>query len=224
GLLGKKFINNLSSIVSRSELSKIIFNTYDDGGRVRILEWIQWKHLCELYIYLTPGTFETSVMRALVDGVTKMSEKVKLERFRFWTASWHIPLTLPEEDLLQTFLASVSVMNLTLRVAMTLEQILSLFRSSDFSRLKTLSLEAEWLKSSEVDAVLDGLRHVTTLKKLGRFVANSKQRRRMKSKGITFASFALSGAIVDMDKRSDDSGVPEVTELLVDVDVINGEI
>jgi hypothetical protein len=186
------FINNISSIVSRSELNRIEIWTREDEGRVRILESIQWKHLKKLEIRLKPGTFETSVMRTLVDGVTKMSEKVGLEAFCFMGETWVPPLTLPEGDLLRTFVAAVSIKRLWLRVYMTLEQILSLLRLTDFSRLETLVLWAGGFDSVKVDAILDGLQHATKLKGLELPGANitEEQKRRMEAKGVTLNSSA----------------------------------
>jgi len=185
--LGDVFINNISSIVSRSELHEIWMCTREDSGRVRILESIQWKHLRRLDIRLKRGTFETRVMRALVDVVTKMSEKVELDQFWFWSESWDTPLTLPEGDLLQTFVASVSFKILVLLVDMTLDQILSLLKSTDFSRLEKLLLWAKDFDSVKVDAIIDGVGHATKLSVLELEHAHitDEQRRRMKSKGIS---------------------------------------
>jgi len=38
-----------------------------------LLESIQWGHLRELWIWMKSGTFKKSVMRALVEGVKKVS-------------------------------------------------------------------------------------------------------------------------------------------------------
>ena len=181
------FVNNLSSIVARCELNRIDISMREDPGRVRILESIQWKHLRVLNIWLIPGTFETSVMRALVDGVTKMSEKVELDWFRFMGETWDTPSTLPEGDLLQSFVASTSIEVLALFVDMTLEQILSLLRLTDFSRLETLVLWAGGFDSVKVDAILDGLQHATSLRDLHLVNANitKEQYGRMNAKGIT---------------------------------------
>ena len=187
GLLGDSFINNISSIVSKSELDYIRIYTKEDSGRVRILESIQWKHLRRLDIILKPGTFETSVMRTLVDGVTKMSEKVELDQFLFGGETWD-PLTLPEGDLLRTFVASTSFKELYLLVDMTPEQTLSLLRSADVSRLRDLILWAESFDSVQVDAILDELQHATNLRYLllvGASATN-EQKRRMKAKGVSF--------------------------------------
>ena len=194
GLLGKKFINNLSSIVCRSELSMIIFNTYDDKGRVRILESIQWKYLRTLCIHMTPGTFETSVMRALVDGVMKMLEKVQLEGLVFWAEAGNDgPLTLPEGDLLQSFVASTSIERLELCVDMTLEQMLSFLKTADFSRMHHLELWAFGFSSVQVDAILDGLQHATKLEELFLLYANitDEQISRMEVKGVSLSMYAF---------------------------------
>jgi len=73
--LGDSFVNNISSVVGRSELNAIEIHMKGDEGRVRILESIQWQHLRVLEINLKPGTFETSVMRALVNGVEKCRKR-----------------------------------------------------------------------------------------------------------------------------------------------------
>jgi len=189
GRLGDSLINNLSSIVSRSELSWIRIHTEEDPGRVRILESIQWKHLRELYIALNPGTFETSVMRILVDGVTKMSEKVGLDLFEFGGKTWG-SVSLREGDLLQTFVASTSIEYLRLSVAMTLEQILSLLRSADFSQMRCLKLWAKGFDSVQVDAILDGLQCAKKLRSLDLLYANitDEQKSRMKARGVTLSA------------------------------------
>jgi hypothetical protein len=185
--LGDAFINNLSSILGRSELNYIEIWMRYDSGRVRILESIQWKHLRRLIIQLAPGTFETRVMQILVDGVTKMSEKVELDTFRFEPETRDTSLTLPEGDLLRDFVSSASIERLELKVEMTLEQILSLLKLTDFSRLETLVLWAKDFDSVKVDAVLDGLQHASKLDYLRLIGANitKEQYRRIKPRGVT---------------------------------------
>jgi hypothetical protein len=186
--LRDSFINNISSIVGRSEFSEITFYTRQNPGRVRILESIQWKHLRTLIIKLYPGTFETIVMRTLVDGVTKMSEKVELDEFVFGGETWiPTPLSLPEGDLLQTFVAAVSFKQLVLHVGMTLEQILSILKSTDFSRLEMLLLWARGFDSVKVDAIIDGVGHATKLSvlELSHATFTDEQERRMGLRGIT---------------------------------------
>jgi hypothetical protein len=186
-------VHNISAIVGRSELSSIDIWMKQDFGRVRILESIQWKHLRCLDIHLDPGTFETRVMRALVDVVTKMSEKVFLDRFRFGSGNWpYTPLTLVEgHHLLQTFVVALRPPEeLTLHVDMTLEQILLLLKSTDISRLDILVLWAKDFDSVKVDAILEGVGHCKHMRVLHLMHANitDEQIRRMKSKGTALTS------------------------------------
>jgi hypothetical protein len=190
GRLGDSFVNDISSVVGRSKLNEVTIHTWKDEGRVRILESIQWQHLRRLYIDMKPGTFETSVMRALVDGVKKMSEKVELDEFVFWSedairGSFH-GLTLPQEDLLQAFFASTSIETLKLNLDVTLKQTLSLFMAADFSRLKLLRMWTSRFDSVKVDAILDSLQHATKLNRLQIIGATitEEQKSRMEAKGV----------------------------------------
>ncbi|KAF9349844.1 hypothetical protein BGX34_001568, partial [Mortierella sp. NVP85] len=189
GQLGDSLVNNISSIVGRSELNGIKIYTRKDEGRVRILESIQWEPLRWLWIALTPGTFETNVIRVLVDRVMKMSEKVELEMFGFGSESYS-PLILPEDDLLQAFVASMALKHLRLHAVMPFERILSLCRSTDVSRLETLELATDSIDSVKVDAILDGLQHATNLSDLRLVKAKitNEQRWRMNARGITLGN------------------------------------
>jgi hypothetical protein len=188
-LLGKRFINNLSSIVARSELHTLAIYTRENEGRVRILESIQWTHLRTLWILLKPGTFETSVMRVLVDGVKRLSGKVELELFQLYSES-NTPLNMPQEDLLLSFAALTSIEKLALEVVMTLEQMLSLFKSTDFSRLEILKMWTQGFNPDKVDAIIDGLQHATKLRNLVLVDANItiEQKRRMEANGINLSN------------------------------------
>jgi len=184
--LNNSFVNNISSVVGRSELNEIKISMKNDEGCVRILESIQWEHLRVLRLRLNAGTFETSVMRSLVDGVKKMSEKIKLERFEFWSGDGE-GLALPQEDLLQAFVASTSIEDLRLKLVVTLEQMLSHFVAIDFSRLKHLDLWTNRFDSVEVEAILDGLlQHATKLNRLQFYgtIITEEQKSRMKAKGV----------------------------------------
>ncbi|KAF9349172.1 hypothetical protein BGX34_001986 [Mortierella sp. NVP85] len=184
--LGDPFLDNISSVVGRSELSVIRIWMREDERRVRILESIQWKYLRWLTVCLKEGTFETSVMRALVDGVTKMSEKVELEEFQFLSEAG-VPLTLPEGDLLRTFLSSMTLKDLRLKVDISFEQTLSLCGLTDFSRLESLKLWTKRFDSAKVDAILDGLQHATRLNKLILHGANitDEQKKQTMAKGTS---------------------------------------
>jgi len=154
--LDEPLINNISSIVALSEMRWIRICTKFDEGRVRILESIPWKHLCELHIKVIPGTCETSVMMTLVDSLKKVSGRVGLEWFQLCSDN-DFSLTLPQDNLLQAFAGSTSLKYLQLEVDMTLEQMLSLFKSADFSRLHYLGLWAQGFDADKVDAILAGL-------------------------------------------------------------------
>jgi hypothetical protein len=69
---------------------------------------------------------------------------------------------------------------------MTLEQLISLLKSMDFSRLWRLVVWAGGFDSVKVDTILDGLQHATELKDLDLIRANitDEQKRRMESKGV----------------------------------------
>lgn len=94
-------------------------------------------------------------------------------------------MTLPEGPL-QSFVASVSIEDLTLDADMTLEQILSLLSSIDVSRLKVLKLWTLSFDSAMADAILDGVRHATKLERLHLVKADitQDQKERMKAKGV----------------------------------------
>jgi hypothetical protein len=187
GQLGDQLITDISDIVARSELEELSIRMKRDEGRVSILESIQWQHLRKLEIILKPKTFETSVMEALVKGVKAMSEKVTLDLVRFQCDA-DTPWTLPQEDLLRTFVASTSIKELTLKVAMTLEQMLSLLRSADVSRLTYLSLWTKSFDEAKVDALLDGLKHATQLEALliRKNIISYGQMVRMEARGVRF--------------------------------------
>ncbi|KAF9363731.1 hypothetical protein BGX34_003459 [Mortierella sp. NVP85] len=187
GQLGDPFISNVADIVARSELDELSVHMKRDGGRVRILDSIQWKHLRKLEIILKPKTFETSVMKALVDGLKKTSERVELELVRFQCET-DAPWTLPQWELLQTFVASTSIEELTLKVAMTLEQMLLLLESADVSRLTYLNLWTKGFDEAKVDALLNGLGHAKKLKYLliRKNIISYGQMVRMEARGVSF--------------------------------------
>ena len=116
-----------------------------------------------------------------------MSEKVELERFTFWPEMPTPSLTLPEGNLLQAFVASTSIGDLRLKVAMTLEQTLSLLRSLDFSLLHRLELRAKGFDSSKVDAILESLQRAKKLDPLNLIDTNitDEQKSRMNARGVS---------------------------------------
>jgi len=73
---------------------------------------------------------------------------------------------MPEANLLQSFIASTPLENLLLEVILTLEQVLSLLRLVDESRLQGLALWTKGFGSIDVEAILHGLQNATKLKTL----------------------------------------------------------
>ncbi|KAF9362269.1 hypothetical protein BGX34_006494 [Mortierella sp. NVP85] len=186
--LSNSFIRNVSSVVARSELRSIDFYTRDEG-RVPVLKLIQWEHLRQLRIWVNPGTFETGVLRAFVDGVKELSGKVDLEELGLYYDRDYVfdtPLSMPQEELLQDFIASTSLETLVLQVSMTLDKVLDLIKLADFSRLKMLSLWAKGFDSIRVKAILDGLQDATELKSLSLVHASitDEQKEQMSTKGV----------------------------------------
>ena len=187
----ESWITDVSKIVARSKWRKLTLYTRKDEGRVRILESIPWEHLRHLEIFMKPWTFETSVMKALVDSMKKMSGQVGLEECQIWSET-DAPLSATSQlgDLLSAFVASTALVRLDLKVAITLEHTLSLFRSADFSRLNKIQLWAQGLNSVQVDAILDALGCPTKLESLRLLRANitDEQKRRMKENGINLSN------------------------------------
>jgi hypothetical protein len=192
--LGDTFVKNTARIVAQSELRTIEIWMKGDEGRVHIVESIQWKHLRELEIWLGRYDQVMSVMKALVDGVKKMPEKVDLDMCRFvFDCDSHAdtPPPMPQGDLLQDFIASTSLDVLRLELEMTVEQALSLFRLADFSRLRFLTLWAKGFGSADVDAILDGLQHATKLNTLTLLYADitGDQQSRMQERGVSLRRY-----------------------------------
>jgi hypothetical protein len=187
--LSDPFIRNLRRIVAHSELRELSLDLKEDEKRVHILESVQWIHLRELLITLGRAS-GTSVMKTIVGSVKDMPGKVDLEVFWFrcdQEPDMDIPLSIPLGDLLQDFMALTTLEVLGLEVIMNLEHILSLFKMTDFSRLKTLFLWTEGFDSDKVDVVLEGLQHATQLEEVRLLRANitDEQKHRMKTNGVT---------------------------------------
>ncbi|KAF9364113.1 hypothetical protein BGX34_002480 [Mortierella sp. NVP85] len=190
--LSEQCITDLASIVSRSELRKIEIYLENDEGRVRILESIQWEHIRELKFRMEQRGFETQVMKALVNGAKEVSGRIELEVFHFHSENdKDVSLAIPEDGFLEAFLSLTSLKKLLLVVEMTFEQILSLLKSVDFSRIEILNLWARDFDSAEVDAVLECLQDATELSFVRLWHANitDEQREWMTARGIQLSRF-----------------------------------
>ncbi|KAF9979574.1 hypothetical protein BGZ65_006356, partial [Modicella reniformis] len=142
---GDNCIKSLISIASRSELRKLTLNNLSDAECARVVESIQWKHLRELVVSLNDN--QRSTIKALVDGIGRISERVELERFSLESRSSTMSTT--EEELLRSFVSSTSLKYLRLGVPMTLNQILSVIKSADVSRLQDITLKEKDFDSTQ---------------------------------------------------------------------------
>lgn len=106
------------------------------------------------------------------------------------TSVYLLPLSTSQVGLLEAFLASTSLEVLVLEVIMTLEQILSLFKSADFSRLNRLRLWAKGFTTAQVDTIITGLQHTRNLEilELGYTPITTDQVERMKMRGVILSS------------------------------------
>ncbi|KAF9987940.1 hypothetical protein BGZ65_001035 [Modicella reniformis] len=181
--LGDECIKNLASIVARSELRKLEVVVQAERRPVRILESIQWKHIRDLSIYTGHNVQMMPVMKALVDGMERVSGIIELECFMLNSNG---TLSSTEAELLRGVVTSTSLNHLQLYVSMTLEQVLSVIGSANVSRLQHLSLETRGFASAKAQTILDALQHATELRTLRLRDANitKEQQRQMKVKHL----------------------------------------
>jgi hypothetical protein len=185
-MLSDKYAKSIARIVASSRLQRLEIALKADWGRVRILESIQWNHLRELMIE-TEGYSLLMSLRALANGVKRVSGTPVLDEFRLYQDSNDL---LPEiDEPLQVFVASISLIELQLEVDMTFQQVHSLVKSVDVSRLVILNLRAKGFCSTEVDTILDRLQcaKLLILCLRGAKIVN-EQRERMEVKGTSLSS------------------------------------
>ncbi|KAF9930447.1 hypothetical protein BGZ65_005358 [Modicella reniformis] len=176
---GDNYVKSLASIVSRSELRRLSLDSLSDAECARIVESIQWEHLRSLEIDLDDIS-QRSMVEALVNGVGRMS----LEHFTF--GSQNSSTSTTEEELLRSFVSSTSLKHLNLLVTMTFDQILSVIKSADVSRLQRIELSTKDFDSTQVQAILDVIQHATELQNivLHEVTPTEEQKEQMKAKGI----------------------------------------
>ncbi|KAF9363956.1 hypothetical protein BGX34_002936 [Mortierella sp. NVP85] len=188
--LSAKCIESLASIVARSELRQFDIHLGSEVARIRILESIQWKYIRRLDVMMTVGAQETLAMKALVDSA-KASRKIELEEFSLLPEfGSYDQLSMPRNGHLSEFVAITSLRKLTLEVLMTDEEVLSLIKSADFSRLQELRLVTKEFRSTSMDAMLDSVQNLAELRFIGIIGATvtDEQKKRMKTKGITLGN------------------------------------
>jgi len=135
--LGKQSIKNLAGIVARSELRRLEINLEGEEERAHILESVHWKHIRELAIVMDERSHGMRPLKAVVDGIEKLSRCIAMEEFQLCYEGSQSILSVTQELLLRSLVASVSLKRLRLSVFMTVDQVLSLLKSTflDWSTL-----------------------------------------------------------------------------------------
>ncbi|KAI8359025.1 hypothetical protein B0O80DRAFT_485048 [Mortierella sp. GBAus27b] len=188
GQLGGAQIKYLSTVVSWSELRRLVINLTGDEGeeRVQILESIQWKHMRTLEIYMDKESVGTRAMKALVEGRDKEQGQVELDYFKFYSDTYEI-VSSECAALFKSFVASTPIKELRLFVTMTPSDMESVLNSMDVTRLEVIRLRAQGYSSSEVDCVLDCLTNAHNLQnvELPQYTPTQEQKKRMHERGVT---------------------------------------
>jgi hypothetical protein len=132
-------------------------------------------------------------LKALVDGIGMLSGRVEMYRFELQYVTPRRLLPIAQDQLLRSFVAPTSLKQLVLRVLMTPDQMFSLLKTANLSRLESLSLLCEGFKSTDVDSILARLQHVTNLWyiSLGNYDISGEQKEWAKAKGVTLSTFKL---------------------------------
>jgi len=187
--LGKQCIEDLASIVARPELRKLDIDLEDEEERVSILKSIQWEHIRDLTIRMDEESQGMGPLKAIVDGI-KVSGRSDLDCFGVCYGPPRTVLPIAQEQLLQSIVASTSLVRLQVDATMTLKQVQSLLESAKVSRLQHLILPCADFKSTDVDTILNKLQQATQLQSvtlLGATTTNA-QTDRMKAKKITLTT------------------------------------
>ncbi|KAK3817453.1 MAG: hypothetical protein J3Q66DRAFT_440222 [Benniella sp.] len=174
--LGKRCIEELVSIVARSKLCKLDIDLEDEEERVSILKSIQWEHIRDLTIRMDEESQGMGPLKAIADGI-KVSGRSDLDRFGVCYGPPRTILPVAQEQLLQSIVASTSLVRLQVEATMTLNQVQSLLDSAKVSRLQHLILSCEDFKSTEVDTLLNKLEQATQLQSvtlLGAITTNAQ--------------------------------------------------
>jgi hypothetical protein len=182
--LGDKCIGDMASIIARSALRKLDIYLAEEDERVRALESIQWKHIRELAVRMTDDGQGVRAIKALVDGVKETTPgSIDLERF-VWYSTEPKCISKEQEELLRSFVDSVSLKYLRLDVNISSKQVSSLFESVGLSQLEHLTL---WTRSIDVESILDYLPYSSYFRSVTLINAKVTERQieQLKSKGIT---------------------------------------
>ncbi|KAI8359021.1 hypothetical protein B0O80DRAFT_424012 [Mortierella sp. GBAus27b] len=178
---------HLAIIVSRSDLDTLAVRFGGGEVGVQLLESIQWDHIQGLEIRMdNVARLGTRIMQVLLDGIKDGPGKQLLYNFALHSDCSE-QVTDQTHGLLQSFLKSISLRKeLCLHVTLTVDQICTLLKSMDLSKVRCLSIRAKGFGMAQVEVILKSLEHAAKLRKVTLLGANhtAGQRKRMEAKGI----------------------------------------
>ncbi|KAF9358456.1 hypothetical protein BGX34_008926 [Mortierella sp. NVP85] len=152
--LGNDSCGKLARVVARSELQELDFLVMsDEKARVRILEAIPWKYIRRINIHAREYGDPVVMMKALVDGIKRISGRVVLDRFEIFSMNSVMWTALEEQ--FQSFLSLTRLKYLDLFMMMSGKQLLSLLQSMDTSRLQHITVGEELSDLALMDALRD---------------------------------------------------------------------
>ena len=191
GRISEQSFESIAGIVARSRLHRLELDLKAENACVQVLETIQWKHIRRLAITMDQETLRKAVMKALVKGgLKKTSGRIDLEDFALVVGSDGNTTFYPQDKLLESFIASVSLRRLQLNITLSFEQVLCLLKSVDLVRMQQLILRCSNFDPMEVKTILDILQHATELETVvlhGAWITN-EQSERMRVNGVTLKS------------------------------------
>ncbi|KAG0203350.1 hypothetical protein BGX31_003388 [Mortierella sp. GBA43] len=178
---------HLAIIVSRSDLDTLAVRFGGGEVGVQLLESIQWDHIQGLEIRMdNVARLGTRIMQVLLDGIKDGPGKQLLYNFALHSDCSE-QVTDQTHGLLQSFLKSISLRKeLCLHVTLTVDQICTLLKSMDLSKVRCLSIRAKGFGMAQVEVILKALEHAAKLRKVTLLGAKhtAGQRKRMEAKGI----------------------------------------
>ncbi|KAI8349609.1 hypothetical protein B0O80DRAFT_429019 [Mortierella sp. GBAus27b] len=182
---GEQMIRNVANIISRSELDKIEIHLGREKRWAQVLEWIQWKHIRSLQVYVEKESVGIHAIKALAKGRDKMKGPTKLEFFQFRVRAAETSSS-EQSALLRSFVASTSIKTFWCFVQMTHPDMEAMLKAADVSRLEEIHLVVDGYSSPQMDSVMDCLAHANKLQKVPIYLYHptQEQKERMKARGV----------------------------------------
>ncbi|KAI8359016.1 hypothetical protein B0O80DRAFT_259986 [Mortierella sp. GBAus27b] len=177
---------HLAIIVSRSDLYTLAVRFGGGEAGVHLLESVQWNCILSLEIRMDNVVrLGTRIMQVSLHGIRHVPKNLFDDFALYSDCSEQV--TDQTHGLLQSFLESISLhRELCLHVTLTLDQICTLLKSMDLSKVRCLSIRAKGFGMAQVEVILKVLEHAAKLRKVTLLGAKhtAGQRKRMEAKGI----------------------------------------